>query len=374
MSEKKTICIYENSCSGCPDIAAPYNEVLEKKKNVFLEHLENSANIEVSNLKIIQREFKNPSIRCRSDLTLISEKGIPTLGFYSNSQETILDIESCSALLPQLNEGLKKFRENLPAIRKGSLRLRVSPSGKLGIWLDFSNTDIQYLLEQEEWLHYLMSHFYVEIGQRRKKLVNKDGKLKLEKESLFPWYETYSKGKSFNLHSQVASFTQPSFITNKTMIESIESLSEGLNNQTCIEVGAGIGNFSIPLSFLFENLVCLENDKWSLNSLTYNLKKHEIKAEIKKFDFKTKLKNFKLNTKEWALFLDPPRSGVGDIITNLGMPQLPSHILYVSCFPESFAQDCSFFSNHGYSLEELHLIDQFPFTKHLEVIGKLRLN
>jgi 23S rRNA (uracil1939-C5)-methyltransferase len=49
----------------------------------------------------------------------------------------------------------------------------------------------------------------------------------------------------------------------------------------------------------------------------------------------------------------------------------PLKIIYVSCEPTTFARDLRLFSETGYLLEKLSLIDMFPQTYHMEVVGLL---
>jgi len=50
----------------------------------------------------------------------------------------------------------------------------------------------------------------------------------------------------------------------------------------------------------------------------------------------------------------------------------PKKIIYASCEPTTFARDIGRFSERGYSLKGLSLIDMFPQTYHMEVVGLLQ--
>jgi len=49
----------------------------------------------------------------------------------------------------------------------------------------------------------------------------------------------------------------------------------------------------------------------------------------------------------------------------------PKRIIYVSCEPTTFSRDIRLFAENGYSLQRLGLIDMFPQTYHMEVVGLL---
>jgi 23S rRNA (uracil1939-C5)-methyltransferase len=50
----------------------------------------------------------------------------------------------------------------------------------------------------------------------------------------------------------------------------------------------------------------------------------------------------------------------------------PKKIVYASCDPTTFSRDLRLFYGKGYSLQNLCLIDMFPQTYHMEVIGLLQ--
>ena len=66
--------------------------------------------------------------------------------------------------------------------------------------------------------------------------------------------------------------------------------------------------------------------------------------------------------------VDPPRNGLGDpvarALSNLGAPR----ITYVSCDPATLARDLVPLLAAGYRVDEVHLVDLFPQTYHLETV------
>jgi 23S rRNA (uracil1939-C5)-methyltransferase len=69
--------------------------------------------------------------------------------------------------------------------------------------------------------------------------------------------------------------------------------------------------------------------------------------------------------------VDPPRSGLGDsvpgAIASLGAPR----VTYVSCDPATLARDLVPLQAAGYRVEEVHLVDLFPQTYHIETVVQL---
>jgi 23S rRNA (uracil1939-C5)-methyltransferase len=70
-----------------------------------------------------------------------------------------------------------------------------------------------------------------------------------------------------------------------------------------------------------------------------------------------------------VVLLNPPRTGCGKE-TALRIAQLAAEkVVYVSCNPSTFAREAAVFVEHGYELERVALIDQFPNTYHIELVA-----
>jgi 23S rRNA (uracil1939-C5)-methyltransferase len=63
-------------------------------------------------------------------------------------------------------------------------------------------------------------------------------------------------------------------------------------------------------------------------------------------------------------FLDP--------LSKTDKRQRPKFFIYMSCFPDSLAYDIERLQSYGYDTKNLTIIDQFPQTKHYEVLALLQ--
>lgn len=68
------------------------------------------------------------------------------------------------------------------------------------------------------------------------------------------------------------------------------------------------------------------------------------------------------------IILDPPRDGINpkalQKITDFGVNKM----VYISCKPTSLARDLEMLQKHGYAVERVCAVDQFPGTNHVETI------
>jgi 23S rRNA (uracil1939-C5)-methyltransferase len=69
--------------------------------------------------------------------------------------------------------------------------------------------------------------------------------------------------------------------------------------------------------------------------------------------------------------IDPPRKGstrkLVECLANLGVPK----IVYVSCGADTLARDCKWFREFGYEIGDVHPVDMFPRTGHVESVVSL---
>lgn len=70
-----------------------------------------------------------------------------------------------------------------------------------------------------------------------------------------------------------------------------------------------------------------------------------------------------------AAVLDPPRQGCGPAVIDAVFARLaPARVVYVSCGPESLAEELPAIVAAGYRVSAVHAVDMFPHTPHVEAV------
>lgn len=375
-------CTYGSLCSGCEWLLHPYQQQSQDKQRLLRTTLaaHGFAADEIPPIRF--REIAAGGLRERVELVFTSNGGRRKLGLYDRSRREIVDLQGCPQMSPTLEAFFREVRKIDFAISKGSLRLRVSAGGDLrGAWLDFANVDIKNLLDEEATLRRLQKIAIVEIGQKRKRLIEIDGKLKLGDPTLAPWFETtLASGKAAALYSTIGTFTQPGGVANRALIEEVMSLIKEIRPERVAEFGAGIGNFTLPFASHGAHVTVFENDLLALSGLKLALDVQGLSSQVTiHAGDATRGASLEgggpLSVKSFDLiFVDPPRSGLKDFIHGLSeMPTKPKWFIYLSCFTESFAQDVNKLKQFGYRLRDLVIVDQFPQTSHLEILARLEV-
>jgi len=77
---------------------------------------------------------------------------------------------------------------------------------------------------------------------------------------------------------------------------------------------------------------------------------------------------------DWSkttIVVDPPRTGLGEHVTNDLSALGAARILYMSCDPATLARDCGALTKSGYEITRGRIIDMFPMTSHVETLVML---
>jgi len=173
-------------------------------------------------------------------------------------------------------------------------------------------------------------------------------------------------------------FTQPNGALNIRMIEWACECASALTGDL-LELYCGNGNFTLPLSRRFDNVIATELSKTSIRAARENLHENRIEnvqmirlsaeevtramrgeREFRRLAALPKpLNEYDLRT----IFLDPPRAGLDQHTTQMasGFPA----IIYVSCNPQTLAQNLELLGK-THHIEQFAAFDQFPYTDHLE--------
>jgi len=194
------------------------------------------------------------------------------------------------------------------------------------------------------------------------------------------WVEEVIKigGQAFRYRQPEQAFTQPNgFINQKMMGWLLDQCDK--TDMDLLELYCGIGNFTIPLSQRFRNVLATELSKPATAAARWNAeanRSHNIELARLSAEEMTaamagerpfrRLANLKQSLADYqfdTLLVDPPRAGL-DAAT-LGLASSFKRVLYISCNPKTLSDNLATLSS-THSIEGLAFFDQFPYTHHLE--------
>ena len=69
-----------------------------------------------------------------------------------------------------------------------------------------------------------------------------------------------------------------------------------------------------------------------------------------------------------VIVVDPPRKGCDETLLDTMVKMSPERIVYVSCDSATLARDLKYLCEHGYEIQKVRPVDQFPMTVHVETV------
>lgn len=135
--------------------------------------------------------------------------------------------------------------------------------------------------------------------------------------------------------------------------------------QKVVDLFCGRGTLSLPLVDRGYEVLGVECDPHALSALM-SLNVENLKVKDRNL-FEDPLSAQELQDFD-AIVANPPRAGLGpqgDEMAKSGV----QNIVYVSCNPQTFAQDAALLQKHGYILKALTPVDQFIWTGHMELVA-----
>ena len=309
------------------------------------------------------------ALRDKVDLQLSRDGGAVALGLKARGGGAVVDQPDCPLLSAPLQGWVHDLRADLPPLDRASLRLRVGPDGRRGVWLDAANLDIKSLLEDGAWLRRQTAA--VELGQRHKRMVWVEGRARLGEPVLEPWFQTWVRGQPAPLYTTVGGFTQVGWAANRVLVDRVLAGAAGLGASDWVEVGAGAGNLTLPLAGTGARVRAVDIDGLGLAGLARSAAEQSLDGQIE-----IVRASYQASTTPWldgaeGVLVDPPRSGLGTGVDAL-LRHRPRVLLYVSCNAETLIADVARLAA-AYGVAQVTSVGLFPHTPLGEwVVGMTR--
>lgn len=366
------LCSYYGLCGGC-QLQHLHIAAQRAQKELILREMLRSSAMEGAMLEMASGE-RELEYRCRLDLHVVWERR-PRLGLHKWASRDLVVLEKCLLAFRTINESLGMVQGLLLEAKEricGRIEVACDAGGE-GISLFLSRTTPlstkakDRLKDAAKALPHLRSFCYRPLGKNEVEILGPgDGgnlgvKMEVGSERWGRW----------RLEVWPGVFSQVNPEVNGIMVDTLCSWTMELKVGSVLDLFAGMGNLSIPLSRLTSQVWAVEVDPRAVDNGIKNCQKMGIEniswirgsAGTVVSELASQSMRFDL------VVLDPPRSGAAELIRKLGLLQ-PKAIVYVSCDPPSLARDATVLQKEfPYRLVRVQPLDMFPQTYHLEVLA-----
>ena len=175
------------------------------------------------------------------------------------------------------------------------------------------------------------------------------------------------KKKSLSLKLPAGVFSQVNWEVNLKLIEEVLSVIEPRAEMKVYDLYAGAGNFTLPLARSGASVEAVECESVLVRWGRENAKTHGLdqKVTYRERSVEKFLRNEKLDP-DSILLADPPRSGLGPLVKELGAGK---RLVLISCHLPSFVRDVKQLIQNEWSASRIQAFDMFAQTSYVEMMG-----
>ena len=289
------------------------------------------------------------------------------MGYYEERSHRIIPVDRCPIAHPLINQIIPLLQGSLPLFsHMKEIEVNVSPEEGRGILMlhPFPSAP---RMERD------LTDFLLQCSLLKGIAVTRKGKPNLFGQVDLAFTVSFQKnGQTRNVRFRTSpeSFFQIHPEQNHRLIQTVIDFGALKQGEKVLDLYAGIGNFTLPLASYTQAITGIEENRAAVKDARNNALANGIeRCRFIHGKVEEVLKNTSLEKPD-VILLDPPRSGCKEAVAHI-VDLEPKRIIYVSCDPTTFSRDLRLFAKSGYTLQRIALIDLFPQTYHMEVVGLL---
>jgi len=361
-------CKHFGSCGSCGLHALSYEEQLKQKETRVSDLL---APFYTEKLEVF--ESTSSHYRARSEFRIWHEGDRCDYAMGNATKDGAINIEECPKVIEPIEKRMWTLLDKINA-SKEVLKKKLFAVEFLATTTDECLITMLYHRKLDDvWraeAKLLESELNCKVmGRSRKQKVILSDEFVTEKLTI--------DGKTVTYVQYESGFTQPNPVVNVKMIEWAIAQAKTVKHGDFLEAYCGLGNFTLPLSHYFDEVLATEISKGSIKAALENcelngitnitfarLASEEMTEALNGVRIFNRLQHIDLESYDFSTVLvDPPRAGLDtgtiELIANI------EHIIYISCNPETLARDLETLTK-THRVVEAAMYDQFPHTTHVE--------
>lgn len=360
-------CPHFADCGGCQVQHLTDVAQIAFKQAAVLDQLQRWAKITPQHL-LPPITASSKQYRSSARLGVWYEKeGAVILGFRQKNNKVITPIQTCSVLPAQLNQLIAPLHEWLTRVHTAKAVTHIElfdNEGAAAVILrhtkPLTERELQGLREVAQ--QHLCTIWLDDGGQHLQDLHHQVCDPRLH-------YALPQFGLNLAYHPK--DFIQVNASVNTQMLAQAIALLQLQPHERVLDLFCGIGNFTLPIAQHCAQVTGIE----AVEAMVERGRENAAQAGVSNAHFMaadlTQLSAHQIQQRCGStdtILLDPPRDGAKAIMEQVGRLGA-RRILYVSCNPATFARDAKILADSGHRLHTLGVMDMFPHTAHVEVMG-----
>jgi 23S rRNA (uracil1939-C5)-methyltransferase len=370
-------CPYFSRCGGCHYQHAAHEHQLEIKTKILRETLQRTAKIELP-CEIQVHPSPPWNYRNRSRLQVQTKPDF-AVGYFRLASHELQPVEQCPISSPLINRGIAALWH---MGRAGKVPADVRE------FEFFSNADDSALLVEifcgNNARRAELRAFVEDLLSALREIAGVTAFRRSDRGNVEKLVASGADHLTYQTRSAAYRVSAGSFFqTNRFLVnELVNIVTGGQSGTLALDLYSGVGLFSTALACDFRHIVSVEPSQTSSADLAYNRPANVEDVQATAEHYLARAEKSGLFGKGIVLphsarwpdlaLVDPPRNGLGQPVAQMLAKLGASRVVYVSCDPATLARDLLPLLKAGYRIDQVHLIDLFPQTFHIESVIHLK--
>ena len=360
-------CPHFGYCGACSLQHMSMDAQLARKQALLLKCLKDTGQVEAGSIYApLSGPLWHYRRKARLSVRDVAAKNRVLVGFRERNGRYVADMDECHILRKEIADALPKLARLLESLecRASIPQIEVACGDEVCALIirhleDLSTADV-------EGLRFFARDTGLGIFLQA---AGPDSIQLLEPEDLQLEYAIESLGLRFRFGP--LDFTQVNGELNQQMVTRALELLDPQAGDNILDLFCGLGNFTLPLATRAASVTGLEGSEQMVERGRSNARLNGLdNVEFHSVDLYQPCDEEPWPVERYnKILLDPPRSGAQELLPWIAAGNV-SHVLYISCNPETLARDAGILVNqYGFSLGGAGIINMFPHTPHSEAIA-----
>ena len=376
-------CSMGKCCDGCGLMQMRYPAQLAWKKSLVAREIRKYPSLSEVQIFDPLGSPRELNYRNSAKLVVAGKFSEPVIGIYRRNTHDVLEIDDCPLHHPLINKVVKAAKVG---IRKGKVAI-YNPKSEMGLLrylvvrvAEPSDRVMVVLVTSDQGyneMHHLAKHIQQavpEVAVVAQNINNSTGNVIFGHKDRFitkaQTLRAYLGEKTFSLSPH--SFFQVNSGAAEIIYQKVAELAALTGTERVIDVYCGIGGISMFLADKAREVVGIEFVEAAVADATENAALNRAgNCRFEAGDAAHLIDEIGEDGGADLIVLNPPRKGCEEKVLQSVAGIKPARIIYVSCSPETLSRDLDILSRLGYRTLQVHPVDMFPQTIHVEDVALL---
>jgi 23S rRNA (uracil1939-C5)-methyltransferase len=384
MRSRQPPCRESSQCLGCPLMIMKYRDQSEWKHQFILRHIQLYRELGDIVVHPLLSPLRLIHYRTTVRLAIAGKFSEPYIGIFRRSSHDVFDQDECPIHHPLVNRAIE-------VVRRGIAKVKVpvyNPRSKMGLLrylvVRVSEAEqkvmVVFVTAKRSFneIHHLskfVSEHLPEVEVIAQNVNSSEGNVIMGQADHFLTHKHHLTETIGDVSLMISprSFFQVNRDGARLIYEKVKEWARLEGGETVLDLYCGIGGIALTLARSAGKVIGVEVVESAVEDARKNARLNGIgNCSFEAGDVAEQLEELAEQEEQVdVVVLNPPRKGCDELVLRRVTALAPRTMIYVSCSPQSLAQDLNILKSLGYVCREVQPVDMFPQTMHVENIARL---